>query len=65
VDVSEEELLRRLLALKPSSQIERIYWNVGPTAVLGVLDQIPTKPVALVAEVRATGTDPSAPTAEM
>lgn len=43
--------------------VERVYWKVSPTAVSGVLDQIRTRLVALVAEVRAAGTDPDAPSA--
>ena len=35
------------------SRIERLYWAVSPTAVGGVLDQIRTSLVQLVAEIRA------------
>lgn len=41
--------------------VERIYWKVSPIALTGVLDQVRTRLVALVAEVRAAGTDPDAP----
>lgn len=43
--------------------VERVYWNVSPTAVVGVLDQIRTRLVALVAEVRAVSPDPNEPSA--
>lgn len=35
--------------------VERVYWNVSPVAVAGVRDQIRTRLVALVAEIRGAG----------
>jgi AbiTii len=43
--------------------VERIYWSVSATAVVGILDQIRTRLVALGAELRATSPDPDAPSA--
>jgi hypothetical protein len=44
--------------------VERIYWDVSPTAVVGVLGQIRSRLVALIAEVRAVSEDPDTPSAE-
>jgi AbiTii-like protein len=46
------------------SRVERVYWNVSPSAVAGVLDQIRTRLVSLVAEIRAAAADPDAPSEE-
>jgi hypothetical protein len=46
----------------PSRVVQRIYWNASPTAVYGVVDQVRTKLVELVAQIRSdTGSaeDPS------
>lgn len=44
--------------------VERIYWNVSPTAVVGVLDQIRTRLVALVAEIQAAAGSADSPSEE-
>ena len=44
--------------------VERIYWSVSPTAVFGVVDQVRTRLVGLVAEVRAAASNPNSPSAE-
>jgi len=44
--------------------VERIYWNVSPTVLVGVVDQIRNRLVALVAEVRAVAPDPASPSGE-
>ncbi|MGH2658566.1 MAG: hypothetical protein ACRDHS_02600 [Actinomycetota bacterium] len=44
--------------------VERIYWSVSPTAVVGVLGQIRSRLVALIAEVRAAADNPDEPSAE-
>ena len=41
--------------------VKRIYWNVSSIALVGVLDQIRNRLVALVAEVRAVTPDPASP----
>ena len=43
--------------------VERVYWNVSPIAIAGVLDQIRTRLVSLIAEVRAESPNPAAPEA--
>ena len=44
--------------------VERVYWNVSPIAIDGVLDQIRTRLVDLVAEIRATEGNTATPSAE-
>jgi hypothetical protein len=46
------------------SRVERVYWNVSPSALAGTLDQIRTRLVELVAEIRAGAADPDAPSEE-
>jgi hypothetical protein len=49
----------------PYQQVERVYWSVSPSAILGVVDQVRTTLVELVAQVRAdTGSSADAPSAE-
>ena len=46
----------------PHQSVQRVYWNVSPTAIFGVVDQVRTKLVELVAQIRSdTGSvdDPS------
>jgi hypothetical protein len=44
--------------------VQRVYWQVSPIAIRGVLDQIRTRLVELVAELRQEASDPEAPSAE-
>jgi AbiTii len=44
--------------------VERIYWNVSPIVLVGIVDQIRNRLVALVAEVRAVAPDPASPSGE-
>lgn len=57
--------LAKLMTAKLDDQfIERIYWAVSPTTLFGVVGQVRTKLVHLVAEVRAAAGDARDPTAE-
>lgn len=46
----------------PGRAVQRVYWNASPTAVFGVVDQVRTRLVELVAQIRAdTGTSVDPP----
>jgi hypothetical protein len=48
-----------------SWSVERVYWNISPTAIVGALGHIRTQLVELAAEIRAEAeSDPAHPSAE-
>lgn len=57
--------LAKLMTHELQSQgraVQRVYWNASPTAVFGVVDQVRTRLVELVAQIRAdTGTSADPP----
>ncbi len=60
-------LIAKLMTAKLNDHyraVERVYWKVSPVVVAGVLDQIRTKLVALVAEVRALDGGSSSPSTQ-
>ena len=48
----------------PYQAVDRIYWNASPTAIFGVVDQIRTKLVELVAQIRSDTGSADDPTAD-
>jgi hypothetical protein len=65
IGVPGNDLLAKVLSHQANGHVDRIYWNVSPIAVHGIVDQVRTRLVELVAQIKADTSDLEAPASDV